>query len=103
MVIGGYNIRTKKKVENADRSRSMRSTGGTHHEAEEAAVGSCAGPGAGLFLENVGAIVSQPFNPFMPKAASGNGPDEMMPNPGPALAPQARTRTKHCPASRSHC
>lgn len=82
------------------------------------------------FLEKEAAIVSRPLNPFTPKAASaGNGPGERemslqvgegvpqvplwvrhpspsllqtMPNPGPVRAPQARTRTKRCPASGSH-
>ena len=82
------------------------------------------------FLEKEAAIVSRPLNPFMPKAASGNCPGErevhmrvgggpagpgaslgaaseplsppqMMPDPGPARAPQAKTRTKRCPASGS--
>lgn len=82
------------------------------------------------FLEKEAAIVSRPLNPFTPKAASGDSPGEgevdlkagailvgpraslgakseplppsqMTPNPGPARAPQARTRTKRCPASGS--
>lgn len=82
------------------------------------------------FLEKEAAIVSRPLNPFTPKAASGDCPGErevdmqvggapagpgaslvaseplsplqMMPDPGPVRAPQARTRTKRCPASGSH-
>lgn len=48
------------------------------------------------FLEKEAAIVSRPLNPFTPKAASGDSPDDAQ--PGPSAGPAGKDKDKALPS-----
>ncbi|XP_046537407.1 nitric oxide synthase-interacting protein isoform X2 [Equus quagga] len=48
------------------------------------------------FLEKEASIVSRPLNPFTPKAATGNGPDDAQ--PGPSAGPAGKDKDKALPS-----